>query len=196
MPSWRAHPTTGRQVPAPSSSVELPCSISLCQLSFADWLICWPALTHAFTFSQSLSLSLLPSLPASLFLCLTHSRSLSLSHSRTHTRSELSMHTHYRVTFNSVCWSENSLVSLLIYIVWVYRCRVRETCFMLWGGKCHVLKWVVFTALGCTRCFCTSDRLSQRLRLFSFLSFCVLDVFFLAEIKTKICGELWWFWCS
>lgn len=167
---------------------------ALILLSFADWLICWPALTHAFTFSHSPSLS--PS----------HLLSLSLSHSHTHMHTVhqaalTCMRTDYWGTFISGCWSENSSVSVLIYIVWVYRFTGVELerhvlCSEVANVMFLKLKWVVFTALGCTRCLYTSDRLSQRLQLFSLLWFCVFDVLFLAEIKPKICGKLWWLWSS
>ena len=90
------------------------------------------------------------------------------------------MHAHYRVTFNSFCRSENSLVSLLISIVWVYRFtgveserhvfyapRWQMSCFSSWSGL-SLLLWAV---LGASTPLIASDRLSQRLQLFSFLWF-------------------------
>lgn len=56
----------------------------------------------------------------------------------------------------------HSLVSL--YTVWVYKFTGVEwerhiLCSEVANVMFLKLKWVVFTALGCTRCFCTSDRL-------------------------------------
>lgn len=171
MASWRADPTT-----------ELlwtgTCALLFCGAA----LLCFNSalLTDWFADQHSLMLSLFHTLTLSL----PPSLSLSLCHTHMHTVHQAvltCMRTDYWGTFISGCWSENSLVSVLIYIVWVYRFTGVELerhilCSEVANVMFLKLKWVVFTALGCTRCLYTSDRLSQRLQLFSLLWFCVFDV--------------------
>lgn len=176
-PARRTH---SKQVPVPSlfCAAALLCftlSTELCWLT--DLLTSTHSCFHFFSHCVCLSLSLpLPffSLPPSL----PHPYPPPLTHTHSHTVH--SMHAHYRVTFNSFCRSENSLVSLLISIVWVYRFtgveserhvfyapRWQMSCFSSWSGL-SLLLWAV---LGASTPLIASDRLSQRLQLFSFLWF-------------------------
>ena len=161
MPSWRADPAAGL-LQTGTRAFLLLCSCPAL-VHFVNWALLtdWFADQHSLmlsllhTHTHTLSLSLLPPPSPSLSLSLTHTLLL-------YTRQYL--HAHYWVTFNSVCWSENSFVSLLIYIVWVYRFTGVELerhvlCSEVANVMFFKLKWVVFTALGCTRCFYTSDRL-------------------------------------
>lgn len=171
MPSWRGDPSAGpllTQVLAPSFC---RCSVWLSPQSFADWRLCWPVLTHALTFHS------LPLPPCSFSHC-THC---------------MYMYSHHWETFNSLCLSENNWLVFLIFIVWVSKFTGVELerhilCVEVANVMFLKLKWVVFTALGCTRCFYTSDRLSQRLQLCFFFSFpCVLCIWcgVLRRDKTK-----------